>query len=96
MLISSIVLQPKTKLIMKEQNKWQTFRFDIGPYSISSLAVKLALLEFGKTVLKHLHGKNTILFMFKVQTDQGFRSITHLQEFQWNKTPYPIKGVGVK
>jgi hypothetical protein len=68
-------------------NKWNNFRFDIGPYPISSLAVKLALLEFGKTVLKHLHGKNTILFMFKVQTDQGFRSITHLQEFQWNKTP---------
>jgi hypothetical protein len=44
--------------------------------------MKTAIVEFGKTVLKKLIGKNTVLFMFKIQTEEeGFKSITHLQEF---------------
>lgn len=68
--------------------KWNDFRFDIGPYTNCSSAMKTAIVEFGKTVLKKLIGKNTVLFMFKIQTEEeGFKSITHLQEFHWNKTP---------
>jgi DNA polymerase type B, organellar and viral len=70
---------------MTEFNKWQTFRFDLGSYLLSDSAIKVALSDFLQLVVKPLQGKNTICFMFKIQTDQGFKSITHLQEFNINK-----------
>jgi len=76
--------------------KWQSFRYDFGTYLKSDSIIKAALLEFLQQVVKPLQGNNTICFMFKIQTDQGFRSITHLQQFNINKTPYPIKGLAIE
>jgi hypothetical protein len=38
--------------------------------------------------IKRLEGNTTILFMFKIQTSEGFRSITHLQRINLSKTSY--------
>jgi hypothetical protein len=70
---------------MTEFNKWQTFRYDFGNYLKSNTAIKAAVLDFVREIVAPLKGKNTICFMFKIQTDQGFKSITHLQEFNINK-----------
>jgi DNA polymerase type B, organellar and viral len=67
---------------------WQTFRFEIGIYVDFNIALKNAFKEFMSKEIKRLEGKNTIFFMFKVQTDQGFRSITHLQRINISKTTY--------
>lgn len=66
---------------------WQQFRFDIGPYNNSFIFMQHAISDFSRTVLSNLTGENTVLFMFKIQTDQGFRSITHLQKFNFNQKP---------
>lgn len=71
--------------------KWQSFRYDFGTYLKSDSIIKAALLEFLQQVVKPLQGNNTICFMFKIQTDQGFKSITHLQQFNINKTHKAIE-----
>jgi hypothetical protein len=72
---------------MTEFNKWQTFRYELGSNFNSNSAIKAALLEFLHEVVRPLEGEHTICFMFKIQTDQGFKSITHLQEFNLNRIP---------
>jgi hypothetical protein len=72
---------------MTEYNKWQSFRYDFGTFLKSDSTIKAAYLEFIREVIKPLKGNNTICFMFKIQTDQGFKSITHLQEFNLNIIP---------
>lgn len=75
---------------MNQQSRWQSFRYDIGPYLNVGSSVRHAILEFVHQVLKPLEGKQTVCFMFKIQTDQGFRSITHLQKFNIIRTPKDI------
>jgi len=72
---------------MNELNKWHSFRYYFTNELKSDLEIKAALTEFIHEVITPLKGKNTICFMFKIQTDQGFKSITHLQEFNINKFP---------
>ena len=48
------------------------------------MVIKSAYLGFLQQVVAPLKGNFTICFMFKIQNDQGFKSITHLQEFNLN------------
>ena len=73
---------------MKELNKWQTFKFtDFTSFLPMRMVIKSAYLGFLQQVVAPLKGNFTICFMFKIQNDQGFKSITHLQEFNLNKFP---------
>jgi DNA polymerase type B, organellar and viral len=72
---------------MTEYNKWQSFRYDFSNFLNSNSGFSDAYSAFLIEVVKPLTGNNTICFMFKIQTDQGFKSITHVQEININKTP---------